>query len=1326
MRIQSNVREIQMKLITKLQILLFISTILIFSLFNYVAYSYDKIRVFDQMQQNLTAIANIQKNRLVQFLDNSKEQLKMLSNATQLRISFDKYLTTNDIHHFEMASRILRDAKKSIKENISISIADLDGNIIISTDKKFLKTKLDSFPRSKELLQEITIGTHSGKRDNLHFESRGPLYLNEKIIGILIIDSTINNLTFITQDYTGLGKSGETKIAKATPNGAIFLTPLRFDIDASNKRTVNSTDKNDPTIKALNKEIGFFDNTIDYRGVKVYAATQYIDDIYWAIVVKVDKSEIDDKLDAYRQELLKMLLFIFPFIIFISYLIARSFVRPILHLTEIVKSFGNGNNKQKADESSNNELGELAKSFNSMTAKMHKTQQRLEEAQSLVKMGSWELNSQSLMLICSKNAFNIFEISQETNNPYKSFIKNIHPDDKKKVIQAYKDSIKYNQKFHIEHRIITPTGKIKFVEEIAIHDTNSEGEIFKSYGTVIDITEQKDKNFMLKEQIRLIDENIILSSTDLHGNITYVSKAFCKISGYSFDELMGQNHRIVRHPDMPKTLYKDLWSNLLNNKTWKGNIKNRKKDGGYYWVHATISPVYDIHHDIIGYTAIREDISNQKNIEEAQRIAKMGSWELDIATDNVQCSQELCHLFELNVQSTYTKDTIFGFFKPKYKEQVTLKLEQSIANNDKFEVEFEIITQNGIEKTIYALGEVETDNNGKAIKIIGILLDITQRKKIEKQLHTAKIQAEQASIAKGDFVANMSHEIRTPMNAILGFTNLALQSNTLEDKVYEYLLKSKTAAKGLLDIINDILDFSRIESKKLVIEELTFNIKTLMVEVIEIMEFSAKKKKIDLKLEFIDVSDCYIGDPNRIKQILINIIGNAVKFTKKGYVKIEVSKTLGMVQFKISDSGIGMTQDQLQIIFEPFVQADTSTARKFGGTGLGTVISKELVELMSGEITVESKLDIGSTFFINIPLEESICPENYPNFDNTNYEEIYSDRLYNILLVEDNKLNAELVKINLADNRGHTIHWVENGKKALDEITQNHAQYDLILMDVQMPIMDGIEAAKAIREFEKDKDLHIPIIALTASVTVEEQKITKEAGMDGFTLKPLIIDDLLEEIQRVVPSDVGVKNTDSRVVLIDSINQNLDYLQPMINVENGLKVWIKKESYIQALKQFAINHKDDVSSIEKAISSKNNHVALQILHTLIGLSLGLEKLQIESKIIYNKISNDEKDIDIIQLKEIFSKTIELINNLDNQEPNPSIQIIEKKDLKQSIQKLVNMLENGKSDDALALNLHKSLQIHLSENLYEDFYAHTENFDYELASNILKQIKKDLG
>jgi len=361
------------------------------------------------------------------------------------------------------------------------------------------------------------------------------------------------------------------------------------------------------------------------------------------------------------------------------------------------------------------------------------------------------------------------------------------------------------------------------------------------------------------------------------------------------------------------------------------------------------------------------------------------------------------------------------------------------------------------------------------------LIDLTELKEKEKALKRAKNRAEQATKTKSEFLANMSHEIRTPINGIMGMTTLALQTN-LDDKQKHYLKQIDNSSKSLLNIINDILDFSKIEAKKLTIEKVDFNMCDILSQLKSMLEISIEEKDLVFDVSCQHPEDAiFYGDSLRISQVLINLMNNAIKFTNKGFVKIYISHNKNnIITFEVSDSGIGMTKEQQSKLFQAFSQADGSTTRKYGGTGLGLSISKQLVELMGGKIYVESELNVGSKFTFEISLKKG-NPNNVIVDTKVDKNALSSLQGSAILLVEDNFVNQEIV-IGLLEGSGIKIDIANNGQEAVDNFNANSTKYELILMDLQMPVMGGIEATKLIRE----KNKNIPIIALTSNAMIED------------------------------------------------------------------------------------------------------------------------------------------------------------------------------------------------------------------------------------------------
>lgn len=394
---------------------------------------------------------------------------------------------------------------------------------------------------------------------------------------------------------------------------------------------------------------------------------------------------------------------------------------------------------------------------------------------------------------------------------------------------------------------------------------------------------------------------------------------------------------------------------------------------------------------------------------------------------------------------------------------------------------------------------------------------------IKNQIEVAKKEkevAERTARLKQQFMANMSHEIRTPMNAIVGIARLLLDKDPLPEQM-KYLNAIRQSADNLLVIINDILDLSKIEAGKIVIEQIDFSLRDLTQSIHEIMSLKAEQKSLAFELE-IDpaIPDRLIGDPTRLNQILINLISNAIKFTDKGYIKLmcqlEKQGDEGLqLEFKVVDTGIGISEEYVEKIFESFTQAGTDTARKFGGTGLGLTISKQLVDLMKGHIEVESESGVGTTFTVHVPLQ--VANEQEAAVPQGQWTDEMFDQLKNIsvLLVEDNEFNRmvaeDTLRRLLPDIK---IDIAENGEEAIDKVREN--DYDLVLMDIQMPVMNGVDATRFIRSRLSGKKKDVQIIAMTANVLQEDVQRYFDVGMNAYISKPFKTDDLLSKMASVL------------------------------------------------------------------------------------------------------------------------------------------------------------------------------------------------------------------
>lgn len=424
-------------------------------------------------------------------------------------------------------------------------------------------------------------------------------------------------------------------------------------------------------------------------------------------------------------------------------------------------------------------------------------------------------------------------------------------------------------------------------------------------------------------------------------------------------------------------------------------------------------------------------------------------------------------------------------------------------------------TQDSSEPRTYLASLPKIEANDEVGVLATTLSEMIDKLNNAVHLEAEKRLAEQSNKAKSQFLANVSHEIRTPMNSIIGFIKLTLESKHLPDAIRIYLEIAHRSAISLIDLVNNVLDFSKYDSRQINFESISFNLRTLLEDCFALHHLAAKDKGLALNLNYdSSVPTVFKGDPTKLNQVFSNLISNAIKFTLSGQVDLDVRQDGSSIHFTVRDTGVGISEDKLDSVFQSFTQTDASITRKFGGTGLGTTICKQIVDQLDGKIWVESKVGEGSQFHVvlDLPLGSAIEKtdvEHEEKKEVSNNEPKTTDKPLSVLLAEDVEVNVMLCQIRL-EQRGHRVTVAWNGKEAVEALKRE--SFDVVLMDIQMPVMDGLEAAQLIRAGETAGQ-HTPIIALSASVLFEDQKASLEAGMDRFLTKPVDFDELFRVME---------------------------------------------------------------------------------------------------------------------------------------------------------------------------------------------------------------------
>lgn len=792
--------------------------------------------------------------------------------------------------------------------------------------------------------------------------------------------------------------------------------------------------------------------------------------------------------------------------------------------------------------------------------------------------------------------------------------------------QMIKGKIKPLEVYENIIRLRDGTKKLMSWHNVLIYDKNSKPIGILASGE--DITEHRQADKELHKLSQAVEQSpVSVVITDRQGRIQYVNTKFCERTHYRSEEVLGKNPRILKSGSLPQPFYQDLWHTILAGQIWRGDFLNKTKEGEQYWERASISSIMDAKGSITHFIAIKEDITEQKEMEE--------------------------------------------------------------------------------------------------------------------ELLQAKVEAELSNKAKGDFLANMSHEIRTPMNAVIGLTHLALQTD-LQPKQRDYLQKISVSAQSLMKIINDILDFSKFAAGKLIMENIPFNLWQVLEDVTTILNSTAEEKGLEMVLNVAkNVPMRLRGDPHRLKQILLNLFSNALKFTEKGEIVLTVKlmkHELNTVQleFNLRDTGIGMNEQEKSRLFSAFTQADGSTTRKYGGTGLGLVISKQLVEMMGGAMHVKSQPLQGSEFIFTVNFN------SYGDDDGKDQQSHYISgvvlahkewnhlRGARILLVEDNEINLQVAR-EIMEQKNIIVTAARNGLEAVEMVKK--MDFDGVLMDIQMPEMGGLEATALIRKHYPN--ISLPIIAMTADVVPLRLEAYLAGGMNDSIFKPIDIEQMFKTIskwvkpQSVIP-DVGRQGKPQGGM--QEMTVDISRLQG-INVESALaRVGGNKKLYHKLLLQFLLNNTGTIDILQVALGQGDYPLVNMNLHTLKGVAgnIGADHLYVAIQEFERSIKEGQRG-KIAEQMELFSssllKVLVSIQELEQSgavvhSPQGGESPADLSQCKTLITSLQGYLANYDTEATGVFDKLKALPVSASYQAeFKKIQISMSNYDFEKALEQLNEIEK---
>ncbi len=758
-------------------------------------------------------------------------------------------------------------------------------------------------------------------------------------------------------------------------------------------------------------------------------------------------------------------------------------------------------------------------------AELKNAKEKLEYALESAKLGTWDFDTTVNKIYLGKRAEEMIGYSHgEFDGSFEMRERYMHPDDLEVFYARVEEAFSTGGDYFNFYRIVNSDSSITFIYERGFAKTDSQGKVISASGVMMDVTEiEKSKEQLNILKVAVEQSPISVVITDTTGKIQFVNEMFTKITEYSRVDAIGAKTSILKSGVHDNKFYKGIWDTISSGKVWSGEICNKKKSGELFWEEAAISPVMNDKKQITNYVALKIDITQRKKFEEELKLAKKTAELIVDSLPNptsvtimktgevLRLNHSICDFHRMDLDDLSKIKASEWYVSPEVRELLIDEIGNSGAIINR-EIQLRRVGTGEIRNTMASFIPIQYD---KFESLVGTFIDITELKNIQEALAAAKEEAEAATIAKSQFLATMSHEIRTPMNAIIGLSHLALQTE-LNKKQFDYFQKISKSAHALLGIIDDILDFSKIEAGKLAIENVEFD----LYQVLETVTALNAQKAFDKGIEFIynisqEVPVILFGDPLRIGQILTNFSSNAIKFTNDGEVfiyieTIEKNNAEVILKFTVSDTGIGLTEEQIQRLFQPFQQADTSTTRKYGGTGLGLTICQRLANLMGGNVGVVSTFGEGSSFYFTAKFT---IPENI-NYSFDNLSEEFND--LNALICDDN-ITTQTVIGHMLEQYNFNVKQISEGSKVIHELKNNESKCDLLIIDLKMTNKDGL---KIITQIKNEKLPVDKIILLVPYGINEEQLNISKINIDGIIHKPVSPSILYNKVLEIFGKEV--------------------------------------------------------------------------------------------------------------------------------------------------------------------------------------------------------------